>query len=199
MLQDLNRSPPSGPAGHGARSVTRRAGPFRSRGFVMARELTIYETQISVPQNAMALMRVIAGQIRCAVMRNHCRHAEAGRWESSSASNVADCAIRPAYQDGYADLGGGKRLDTTRGDAAVHAPAGSQAWSGSRPGCLGDPEERAVFPGSAAASAARQRRRDLRQAALHSASRRRRLCQPCWCPTQSICWIWSAAVNRPPR
>ncbi len=59
----------------------------------------------------------VAGQVRCAVVRNHRRHAEAGRAaKSSSASSAAGfCHSDLHIQDGYADLGGGKRLDTTRG------------------------------------------------------------------------------------
>ena len=99
-------------------------------------------------------------------------------------------------QDGWADLGGGKKLDTTRGMTLPftlgHEIAGvvDEVGPDAPKELIG--KKQAVFPGSAAASAAIVSPA-TRTSASSSASSAFPLTagspRMCWCPTQNICWI----------
>jgi len=109
-------------------------------------------------------------------------------------------------QDGYADLGGGKRLDTTRGMTLPftlgHEIAGVvEEVGGDAPSDLIG-KKQAVFPGSAAVNAATAPMA-MRTSASSSASSAWRstvaLPATCWCPTQNICWTTiRCRSTRPP-
>jgi NADPH:quinone reductase-like Zn-dependent oxidoreductase len=97
-------------------------------------------------------------------------------------------------QDGYADLGGGKKLDTTRGMVLPftlgHEIAGVVEEVGpDAPRELARSER--YFPGSAAASAATapiSTRISASSSASLASPSTAALPATCWCPTQSTCW-----------
>jgi NADPH:quinone reductase-like Zn-dependent oxidoreductase len=99
-------------------------------------------------------------------------------------------------QDGYADLGGGKKLDTTRGMTLPftlgHEIAGIVEEVG--PDVSKDliGAKKAVFPGSAAANAATvsMATRISAPSSAFSASPSTAVSPAmCWCRTQNTCWI----------
>jgi len=110
-------------------------------------------------------------------------------------------------QDGYADLGGGKRLDTTRGTTLPftlgHEIAGvvEEVGPDAPKSLIG--AKRAVFPGSAADSAAtaRMATKISASSSVSSASPSTAASPPtCWCPKQNTCWnmIRCRSIRRQP-